>query len=105
MKLAHPNVEYRLNDLQGMLYAACRLGAWCYGSERQFFMSTASHKEEYRKLLETGGCLDAAMARKDIPAKPFILSWGRPIFTSTPLPKASAAWTKRESRLRNGAII
>ena len=76
MQLAHPNVEYRLNDLQGMLYAACRLGAWCYSSERQFFMSTASHKEEYRKLLETGGCLDAAMARKDIPAKPFILSGG-----------------------------
>ena len=71
MKLARPNVEYRLNDLQGMVYAACRLGAWCFDDHKHLFFTTAPHQQEYHMLLQAGGCLDAAMDRKRIcPASP-----------------------------------
>ena len=51
MKRAHPQVEYRLNDLQGMLYAACQLGAWCFNIHKQLFFTTAPHQQEYHMLL------------------------------------------------------
>ena len=34
MKYARKDVDYRLNDLQGMLYAACQLGAWCFDEKK-----------------------------------------------------------------------
>ena len=57
MKSAHQEVEVRLNILQGMFYAGCGIGAWCYDDAGKLFMSTAPHGEEYRILLENGGRL------------------------------------------------
>ena len=74
MRLARPDVEYRLNDLQGMVYAACRLGAWCFGEINQLFFTTSPHEQEYHMLLQSGGCLDAAFEKKDLPGLPYILT-------------------------------
>lgn len=74
MKLARSDVEYRLNDLQGMVYAACRLGAWCFDDQKHLFFSTAPHQQEYHMLLQSGGCLDAAMDKKDLPGIPTIMT-------------------------------
>ena len=38
MKLARSDVEYQLNNLQGMVYAACRMGAWCFNDKKQLFL-------------------------------------------------------------------
>lgn len=74
MKCARPDVEYRLNDLQGMLYAACRLGAWCFDEKKNLFFSTAPHQQEYHMLLQAGGCLDAAVGKADMPGLPYVLT-------------------------------
>ncbi|HCG58398.1 MAG TPA: hypothetical protein DEV97_00085 [Lachnospiraceae bacterium] len=74
IKLAHPDVEHRLNNLQGMLYAACRLGAWCFDMHKHLFFTTAPHQQEYHMLLQAGGCLDAATEKKDLPGLPYVLS-------------------------------
>ena len=74
MKLARPDVEYRLNDLQGMVYAACRLGAWCFSVQKKLFFTTSPHEQEYHMLLQSGGCLDAAMDKKDLPGLPTIMT-------------------------------
>jgi len=76
MKRARKDVEYKLNDLQGMIYAACRLGAWCFSPQKELFYTTAPHQQEYHMLLELGGCLDAAMARQELPGLPYILTGG-----------------------------
>lgn len=74
MKLARKDVEYKLNDLQGMLYAACGLGAWCFSPRKELFFSTAPHQQEYHMLLELGGCLNAAMAKQELPGLPYVLT-------------------------------
>lgn len=74
MKLARPDVEYRLNDLQGMVYAACRLGAWCFSVQKKLFFTTSPHEQEYHMLLQSGGCLDAAMEKKNYPGLPCIMT-------------------------------
>lgn len=74
MKLARSDVEYRLNDLQGMIYAACRLGAWCFGMEKELFFTTAPHEQEYHMLLQTGGCLDAVFEKGELPGLPCVLT-------------------------------
>ena len=74
MKLARSDVEYQLNNLQGMVYAACRMGAWCFNDKKQLFYSTAPHQQEYHMLLQTGGCLDAALEKKDLEGVPCVLS-------------------------------
>lgn len=74
MKLARSNVEYHLNDLQGMVYAASRLGAWCFDDEGHLLFSTAPHQQEYHMLLQSGGCLDAAIGKKDLPGLPCVLT-------------------------------
>ena len=74
MKYARKDVEYRLNDLQGMIYAACQLGAWCFDEKKTLFFTTAPHREEYHMLLQLGGCLDAAIEKKDLPGCPLVFS-------------------------------
>ena len=76
MKYACEDVAQRLNILQGQVYAACRMGAWCFDENRTLFKSTAPHAEEYRLFLQTGGCLDRMIARKEEPGFPFILGGG-----------------------------
>lgn len=74
MKRAHPQVEHRLNILQGMLYAACQLGAWCFDKQKHLFFTTAPHQQEYHMLLQTGNCLDAAVKKSDLPGRPYVLT-------------------------------
>ncbi|MBR1758291.1 MAG: helix-turn-helix transcriptional regulator [Lachnospiraceae bacterium] len=74
MKFARPNVEYKLNDLQGMIYAACQMGAWAYNDQKHLYMSTAPHQKEYEMMLHFGGCLDLALAKKDLEPVPYVLS-------------------------------
>ena len=76
MKQACSDVAERLNLLQGQVYAACRMGAWCFDENKNLFMSTAPHAEEYRMFLQTGGCLDRMIERRDEPGFPSILGGG-----------------------------
>ncbi len=94
MKRAHPQVEYRLNDLQGMLYAACQLGAWCFNIHKQLFFTTAPHQQEYHMLLQAGGCLDAAEAKKDLPGLPYVLTG-----------ELGLAWIAEWVHLQNGGRL
>ena len=41
MKRAMQDVENRLLILAGQIYAACRLGAWCFDEGKHLFISTA----------------------------------------------------------------
>ena len=70
MKKAMSDVGPRLNILQGQLYAACRMGAWCFSSKRELFFTTAPHQEEYHMLLQAGGCLDLAFDQMDAVPEP-----------------------------------
>ena len=73
MKLARSDVEYRLSDFQGQVFAACRMGAWCFDENKHLYMSTAPHQEEYHLFLRAGGVLDQAIGLKDAEALPHIL--------------------------------
>ena len=74
MRLSHPEVEQRLNLLHGMVYASAQLGAWCYDEEKRRIYTLASHPQEYEMILRTGGCLDIAMEKKDLPGVPCVLT-------------------------------
>lgn len=50
MKCAQQDVETRLLLLQGQIFAACRLGAWCFDAEKQLFQSTAPHQEKGQNI-------------------------------------------------------
>ena len=73
MKLARSDTEYRLSDFQGQVFAACRMGAWCFNEEKHLYLSTAPHQEEYHLFLCAGGVLDQAIGLKDAEALPHIL--------------------------------
>ena len=73
MKRAHPEVDRRLHQLQGQIYAACGMGAWCFNEQQHLYMTTAAHQEEYLMLMQAGGCLELALGKKDEPGAPVIL--------------------------------
>lgn len=74
MKRAVQNVEELLFIFSGQIYAACRMGAWCFNEEKYLFFSTAPHQEEYHMFLYSGGCLQLAIDRKDEPGIPYIMN-------------------------------
>lgn len=74
MKRAMQDVEPRLYMLSGQIYAACRMGAWCFDEEKHLFFSTAPHQEEYHMFLHSGGCLQVVIDRKDEPGVPYIMN-------------------------------
>ena len=74
MKLAVKDVEYRLNDLQGQIYAACRLGAWCFGENHYLYQGTTPHVEEYQMFLQAGGSLQLAFNSEKEEPLPCIIS-------------------------------
>lgn len=74
MKRAMQDVEPRLYMLSGQIYAACRMGAWCFDEEKRLFFSTAPHQEEYHMFLHSGGCLQMVIDRKDEPGVPYIMN-------------------------------
>ena len=73
MKKALENVETNLLVLQGQVFAACRMGAWCFNEEKHLYLSTAPHQEEYHLFLRAGGVLDQAIDLKDTEPVPHIL--------------------------------
>lgn len=73
MKIAQKNVETTLAILQGQVFAACRMGAWCFNDEKHLYISTAPHQEEYHLFLRAGGVLDQAVGLKDAEPVPHIL--------------------------------
>jgi len=73
MKYAQKNVETTLAVLQGQVFAACRMGAWCFSSEKQLYISTAPHQVEYHFFLRAGGVLDQAIGLKEAEPLPHIL--------------------------------
>ena len=73
MKKALENVETNLLILQGQVFAACRMGAWCFNEEKHLYLSTAPHQEEYHLFLHAGGVLDQAIGLKDAEPVPHIL--------------------------------
>ena len=73
MKKALENVETNLLVLQGQVFAACRMGAWCFNEEKHLYLSTAPHQEEYHLFLRAGGVLDQAIGLKDTEPVPHIL--------------------------------
>ncbi len=73
MKKALENVETNLLILQGQVFSACRMGAWCFSEEKHLFISTAPHQEEYHLFLRAGGVLDQAIGLKDDEPIPHIL--------------------------------
>lgn len=74
VKCAPEGVESRLVILQGQIFAACRLGAWCFNEEKHLYFSTAPHQEEYHMFLQSGGALQQAAALKDEPGIPYVIN-------------------------------
>ncbi|MGN8737939.1 helix-turn-helix transcriptional regulator [Bilifractor sp. HCP3S3_D3] len=91
MKCARSDVEYRLNDLQGQVFSACRMGAWCFNEEKQLYISTAPHQEEYHLFLRVGGVLDQAIGVKEDEPAPHILDG-----------KLGLVWIAEWVQLQNG---
>lgn len=91
MKRAMQDVEPRLFILSGQIYAACRMGAWCFNEEKHLFFSTAPHQEEYHMFLHSGGCLQMVIDRKDEPGVPYIMNG-----------KLGLAWIAEWVHLQNG---
>lgn len=94
MKCARSDVEYRLNDLQGQVFAACRMGAWCFNDEKHLYISTAPHQEEYHLFLRVGGVLDQAIGVKEDEPAPHILDG-----------KLGLVWIAEWVQLQNGERI
>ena len=74
MKKALKNVETNLVILQGQIFAACRLGAWCFSREGELFFSTAPHQEEYHLFLRLGGALKTGIGFADEEPVPHIVN-------------------------------
>ena len=74
MRTAHEQYAHRLNVLRGQLYASDRLGVWCFGTGRELFITTVPRQREMEKLLEIGGVLDYAFARREEGTVPSIYS-------------------------------
>ena len=73
MKTAQKNVETNLAVFQGQIFAACRMGAWCFNDEKHLYVTTAPHQEEYHLFLRAGGVLDQAIGLKGSDLVPHIL--------------------------------
>ena len=74
MRTAHEQYAHRLNVLRGQLYASDRLGVWCFGTGGELFLTTVPRQREMGKLLEIGGVLDYAFARREEGPVPSIYS-------------------------------
>lgn len=74
MKRVSTEALIRLDILRGQIYAACRMGSWCFGLNGHLYFTTAPHEEEYRMLLQTGGVFDMAMEQTEEDARPRILN-------------------------------
>lgn len=94
MKCAQQDVETRLLLLQGQIFAACRLGVWCFDAEKQLFQSTAPHQEEYHMFLRVGGALQLAIDLKDEDSIPYIING-----------TLGLAWISEWVHLQNGGRI
>ena len=94
MKYALQDVETRLLVLQGQIFAACRLGAWCFSEEKHLFFSTAPHQEEYHMFLRTGGALQQAISLKNEPGIPYVINGN-----------LGLAWIAEWVHLQNGGHI
>lgn len=73
MNLAVSNVESRLNILQGQIYVACRLGAWCFSEDQKLYYSTAPNQEAYHAFLVADQCLKYAYQNTEPKARPHII--------------------------------
>lgn len=67
-------VEYRIRIMAGQIYAAARLGMWCFGENQNLYYSTCPNEKEFLSLLKLDGCLDFAYAKRNGWDKPAILS-------------------------------
>lgn len=74
MKRVSTEAFTRLDILRGQIYAACRMGSWCFGLDGHLYFTTAPHEEEYRMLLQTGGVFQMAMEQTEEDARPRILN-------------------------------
>lgn len=64
----------RVAWLSGAVFAAARLGSWCFGAGGRFYYSTSPMEQELGRILRVSGCLDD-LYRDDMPAeKPVFLS-------------------------------
>ncbi len=69
-------VEERLLLCTGIAYHGYGLWPWYFSGSGELFYTTCPYKKELQMFFELGKCLDYAMAQKDAPMVPFLMSDG-----------------------------
>ncbi len=63
------------NLFAGMVYSACKMGAWCYSyNRRNMFYSTCPNQQEFMMFFSMSGCLDYIFSDEVDTTKPVFLS-------------------------------
>lgn len=63
------------NLFAGMLYSACKMGAWCFSyNSRKMFYTTCPNQQEFLMFFSTSDCLDYMFSTKVDTSKPVFLS-------------------------------
>ena len=73
VKRAVQNVETYLLSFQGQVFAACRMGAWCFDEDQGLYISTSPNQEEYHAFLRVDGTLETAIGLKASEPSPHII--------------------------------
>lgn len=59
----------------GMIYSACKMGAWCFGfSSKKMYYTTCPSQQEFLMFFSTSGCLDYMFSPEIDTSKPIFLS-------------------------------
>lgn len=59
----------------GMIYSACKMGAWCYSyNRRNMFYTTCPDEQEFMMFFSMSGCMDYVFSDEVDTAKPVFLS-------------------------------
>ena len=74
MKRAVQNVENYLLSFQGQVFAACRMGAWCFDEHQGLYISTSPNQEEYHAFLRADDALATAIGLKAAEPVPHIIA-------------------------------
>jgi YesN/AraC family two-component response regulator len=67
-------VEHRIRIMAGQIYAAAKIGMWCFGENQHLYYSTCPNEKEFLSFLKLDGCLDFAYSKENGWDKPVILS-------------------------------
>lgn len=72
----YETANYDIRKYAGMIYSACRMGAWCFNLDGKMYYSTCPYEQEFLTWFNVSGCREFLFAQRTDYSRPLIMSDG-----------------------------